>query len=254
MIFEGEYLNRQKNGKGKEYNSEGILIFEGEYLNGQKNGKGKEYDKKGIVIFEGEYKNNHKLKGCSFIAKRLEFEGEYFCDKKWTGNGYDERGNITYTLNQGSGTVKEYNNDGKKIFEGKYSNGIRNGNGKEYNYNRLIFEGEYLNGKRNGRGKEYDYDKLIFEGEYLSDKRWNGKGYNEKGNEVYEIKQGSGTERRYNSDNQLIYQCQYLNGEKNGMEVEYYYNSIRIERNYLKGKLMEIQVVMNLIPGIIHID
>ena len=39
MIFEGEYLNGMKNGKGKEY--EGKLIFEGEYLNGMRNGQGK---------------------------------------------------------------------------------------------------------------------------------------------------------------------------------------------------------------------
>ena len=34
MIFEGEYKNGRKNGKGKE------LLFEGEYLNGKRwNGK-----------------------------------------------------------------------------------------------------------------------------------------------------------------------------------------------------------------------
>ena len=43
LIFEGEYLNGQRNGKGKEY-EKNKLIFEGEYLNGQRNGKGKEYD------------------------------------------------------------------------------------------------------------------------------------------------------------------------------------------------------------------
>ena len=32
----------KKNGKGKEYDDNGKLIFEGEYLYGQKNGKGKE--------------------------------------------------------------------------------------------------------------------------------------------------------------------------------------------------------------------
>ena len=32
-MFEGEYLNGKRNGKGREYNDE-ILIFEGEYLNG----------------------------------------------------------------------------------------------------------------------------------------------------------------------------------------------------------------------------
>ena len=51
-----------KNGKGrvKEYNF-GKLIFEGEYLNGKKNGKGKEYDFMGNLIFEGEYLNGNKV-------------------------------------------------------------------------------------------------------------------------------------------------------------------------------------------------
>ena len=56
LIFEGEYLNGQRNGKGKEYDY-GELIFEGEYLNGKRNGKGKEYDGNGNLIFEAEYIN-----------------------------------------------------------------------------------------------------------------------------------------------------------------------------------------------------
>ena len=35
-MFEGEYLNGQRNGKGKEYYSNGKLKFEGEYLNGER--------------------------------------------------------------------------------------------------------------------------------------------------------------------------------------------------------------------------
>ena len=41
IIFEGEYLNGERNGKGKEYDAIGKLDFEGEYLNGKRNGKGK---------------------------------------------------------------------------------------------------------------------------------------------------------------------------------------------------------------------
>ena len=58
LIFDGEYLNGEKNGQGKEYSSynDGIifdgekyvidteknkLIFEGAYLNGKRNGKEK---------------------------------------------------------------------------------------------------------------------------------------------------------------------------------------------------------------------
>ena len=45
LRFEGEYLNGERNGKGKEYDYDGKLIFEGEYINGERsgNGKGKEY-------------------------------------------------------------------------------------------------------------------------------------------------------------------------------------------------------------------
>jgi hypothetical protein len=34
LIFEGEYLNNEKNGKGKEFEN-GKLLFEGEYLKGK---------------------------------------------------------------------------------------------------------------------------------------------------------------------------------------------------------------------------
>jgi antitoxin component YwqK of YwqJK toxin-antitoxin module len=53
----------------------------------------------------------------------LKYEGEFLMMKK-------------------NGMVKEYNDDGELIFEGKYINGERNGKGKEYYKNVLIFEGE----------------------------------------------------------------------------------------------------------------
>ena len=84
-------LNGQRNGKGKEYSSDGKLIFEGEYINGLRNGKGKEYDKgNGILIFEGEYsyrQRNGKGKEYDYDDK-LIFEGEYLNDNKWTGKLY----------------------------------------------------------------------------------------------------------------------------------------------------------------------
>jgi len=53
-MFEGEYKNGEKNGKGKEYNDNGKLKFEGEYKNGKRwNGKGKEYYGNGKLEFEG---------------------------------------------------------------------------------------------------------------------------------------------------------------------------------------------------------
>ena len=53
---------------------------------------------------------------------------------------------------------------------------MKNRKGKEYDDNgRLIFEGEYLNGIKNGKGKEYDDNgNIFFEGEYLNGKKRNG--------------------------------------------------------------------------------
>ena len=79
MKFDGEYLNGERNGKGKEYHVNGELKFEGKYLNGKRwEGKGydplnnivyelkdeksliKEYNDEGILIFDGEYLNGEK--------------------------------------------------------------------------------------------------------------------------------------------------------------------------------------------------
>ena len=70
---------------------------------------------------------------------------------------------------------KEYNKNGKLIFEGEYYNNIQT-NGYKIEYNEegeLIFEGEYLHGKRNGKGKEYNNGKIIFQGEYVDGERKN---------------------------------------------------------------------------------
>jgi len=125
------------NGKAKEINNDGKPIYEGEYLNGQKNGKGKGYDYKGNLEYEGEYLNGKRNgKGKEYGYKgRLEFEGEYLNNKKWNGKGYDKNNNITFELINGKGIAKEYNKyNGNLEFEGEYLNGEKNGKGKEYDY------------------------------------------------------------------------------------------------------------------------
>ena len=49
------YIIDEINGKRKEYlKKNNQLIFEGEYLNGKRNGKGKEYHDNWIIKYEGE--------------------------------------------------------------------------------------------------------------------------------------------------------------------------------------------------------
>ena len=79
LKFQGDYINGERNGKGKEYEND-KLIFEGEYLNGERNGKGKQYDYLGRKIFEGEYLNQKRWNGkykVYYDYENLIFEGEY---------------------------------------------------------------------------------------------------------------------------------------------------------------------------------
>ena len=242
LRYEGEFLNGKLNWKGKEFKGD-KLIFEGEYINGKRNGKGKEYYNNGQILFEGEYLYDYRFKGMEYsndklsdsketffdelrdffthggrgnIKGYLQYEGEYLCNKKWSGKGYKYE-TLKYELNNGKGTIQEFSNEGKLIFEGEYLNGKRNGKGKEYNsYDRIKFEGEYLNGK----GKEYNrYNRIGFEGEYSDGKR-NGKG------------------KEYNLDGILIFEGEYLNNERyNGKGKEFYYDKkIEYEGEYLNGK------------------
>ena len=250
LVYIGGYNNGKRNGKGVEYNENGIFKFEGEFSNGRRNGQGKEYkqDKDNGQIklyFEGNYKNGKKngkgivykynkrikfegeffndLKEGSgkeyYLNGKIKFEGEYKKDKKWNGKGYDINGNIDYIISEGKGIIKLYKYSTNSLtFEGEYKNGEKNGKGKEYNYHgQLVFGGKYLNGKRHGQGKEYlaKINKISFEGEYKEGKKWNGKGYDNQGNIIYELNNGQGYVKLYNED-YCYFEGEYKNGEANG--------------------------------------
>ena len=152
------------------------VIFEGEFLNGKKwKGKFKRYDFNGPVIYESEYLGNTRKE---YRLGKLIFEGEYLNEKKWNGKGYDKNGEVIYEIKDGKGTIKEYFDFNILRYEGEYSNGLRNGKGKEYNFrgDKVIFEGEFLNGKKWNGKETYLDNEDGFEGEIVNGRRWNGKG------------------------------------------------------------------------------
>ena len=118
---------------------------------------------------------------------------------------------------------------------------------KEYDKEgRLTYEGGYLNGKYNGKGKEYDSKGVLrFVGIYLNGKKWSGKGYNGKGIEEYELKEGNGFCKEYDFyTGKTIFEGKYLNGERNGKGKEYNYDGKLIfEGEYLNGKRMKNNII-----------
>ena len=158
LLFEGEFKNGKRNGYGKQYHplNYGLMLsYEGEYKDGEKNGKGKEYEPNSNLVFDGYYLKGKRWNGLvKFKYKdkdKLFFEGEYKNGKIWNGKGYKKDNNeIEYEIINGNGKYKRYKRIfGYLEFEGNLVNGEKKGKGKEYHSNgRLKFEGEYLNGKK----------------------------------------------------------------------------------------------------------
>jgi len=115
IIFEGEYLNGKRNGKGKEYYYNGKLKFKGKYLNGFKI-KGKGYDdEEGNKILK--IKSNGKEKEFNKNGKN-QFEGEYLNGKRWNGKGYNYSGKFIFEIKNEKGNMKECSYGGILLFEG----------------------------------------------------------------------------------------------------------------------------------------
>ena len=144
LIFEGEYLNGERNGKGIEYYINGDKLFEGGYLNGKRHGEGKEYYFFGGFAFRGEYLNGLKWKGKRteyyengkvksiheylygkgnhgkayeyHINGKLQFEGEYLNNKQIIGTSYYCDGQIEYKLKFINGKIEKYNKNIYQIY------------------------------------------------------------------------------------------------------------------------------------------
>ena len=103
LVYNGEYKNRKRNGKGKEFYEDGKLKFEGEYLNGKRI-SGKKYDIKGNMIL-----SLVNRKGMEYYDNgRIKFEGEYFNGIRWNGIGYNFEGKKDFEIKNGKGIGKEY--------------------------------------------------------------------------------------------------------------------------------------------------
>ena len=146
-LYTGEWKNGIRNGKGKEMDESGRVVFVGEWKDGK--GKGKEMDADGNGVYEGEWWNG-KRNGVGEVLKGTRWVG-HWKDGKMNGMGYEKDGNgvmkrgclfengemkrVVQEFDEGK--MVEYDENGKKVYEGEYKGSVekgfvREGFGKEY--------------------------------------------------------------------------------------------------------------------------
>ena len=80
-------------------------------------------------------------------------------------------------------------------------------------------------------------EKLEYEGELRNGTKWNGKGYDEKGNIIYELNNGNGKVKEYYTNCILEFVGEYLNGKRNGKGKEYDFEANLINEGEFKNGL-----------------
>ena len=210
-----------------EYDTDGKKVYEGAYKGDMKSGfvregKGKEYgimtNRSESATLIGNWKNGKKngefyeVDNSENVKRMCVYEN-------------DEMSRVTLEFN--GTTMTEYNEHGKRVYEGDYkgdlNNGfMRSGSGKEYDKDGLIaiYSGEWKKGKREGLGTEYSQGFVLYTGEWKKGMRdGEGKEMDESGKVVFvgEWKDGKGKGKEMDGDGNVVYEGEWRNGKRNGM-------------------------------------
>ena len=179
-IYEGDWKDNKKHGKGKLISNNGTttLVYEGDYQNDKIHGKGK-IKYRNDEVYEGEWEHGKMQgKGKSILPNGNVYEGD-FVDGKQHGKG-------KYTFADGS-VYDGYYENGKmhgkgtftyadgQVYEGDWEESKRHGKGKAILANGEVYEGDWKDNKMHGKGKYTRNNGDTYEGDFKDDK-FNGKG------------------------------------------------------------------------------
>lgn len=156
-------------GKGQEYDLDGLLTYEGNFVDGVRSGDGASYDA-GVLTYEGQfsgglangmgigYEDGVKCYQGAFV------EGLY----EGTGTTYYPDGTRAYVgsfaagLYEGEGTA--YSEDGKLRYKGSFAAGLYDGSGVVYLEDGSHIQAEFTAGTANGTIQWYQKGALWYDG------------------------------------------------------------------------------------------
>ena len=150
-MYSGTLTDGVLQGKGKEYDENGLVTYEGNFVDGVRSGNGSCYEN-GVLIYEGE-----------FAAGVYEGTGSRYEDGALVYQGAFSAG-----LANGMGTAYA---DGAKCYEGSFVDGVYDGTGTAYYPSGArSYVGGYTDGLREGEGTEYNEDgSLRYKGGFAAD-------------------------------------------------------------------------------------
>ncbi|WP_177160473.1 toxin-antitoxin system YwqK family antitoxin [uncultured Fusobacterium sp.] len=260
---EGYYVNSEKQGLWKGYDSEGNLCSEQFYVDNERDGTYKQYTKAGTLKHTEEWEYGEKLNSVDYYPNEKVKLIEQWADGKRNGIAevYFESGPLkeqyNYTDNKLDGNALEYDLEGTLIKNVIYKDGelikdIFKDNNKELkkeieNINSSGIEkiNQFDENGKQGKWLELRENTYKCEGTYVDDKKngpwietfgdWTFKG-NYKNNErdgEYIV-----TSTTKDLKNIIVEKGQYLEGKLDGnIKIYNDFSELKYEREYSKGLL-----------------
>ena len=198
-LYEGKLIEGLLQGKGRDFDAEGLLAYDGMFADGQRQGKGTAYDK-GVTIYEGEFAAGvYEGMGKRYQDGALEYEGAFAGGMpdgegiKYYNNGKTQyKGAFANGLYEGQGIA--YQDDGSKLYEGSFSAGQYNGEGSLFPRENQRIDAVFADGVPDGAMDWYKNSKLYYSGETdgLMPAGY-GALYNQNGKIAYQGQMANGT-------------------------------------------------------------
>ena len=147
-------------GRGKEYDENGLIAYEGGFTDGVRDGAGAAFEA-GALIYEGQFSNGlYEGAGKLYDGGELVYSG-YFANGLADGLGTayvhgvkSYEGGFSDGMYDGDGIA--YYEDGTPRYKGSFSKGLYDGDGTEYNADGgVTYRGSFEAGLYNGDGTVY---------------------------------------------------------------------------------------------------
>ena len=147
-------------GRGKEYDENGLVAYEGGFTDGARDGAGAAYEA-GALIYEGQFSNGlYEGAGKLYDGGELVYSG-YFAGGLPDGLGTayvhgakSYEGGFSDGMYDGDGIA--YYEDGTPRYKGSFSKGLYDGDGAAYNADGgVMYRGSFEAGLYNGDGTVY---------------------------------------------------------------------------------------------------
>ena len=172
-LYSGKLEDGKLEGKGKEFDEDGILSYEGEFVAGVRSGQGTSYEN-GVMIYKGEFAEGIASgKGTAYDHKTgvMTYQGDFSEGlPEGTGKAY-KNGAMVY---QGEFSAGKYNGKGVlypaegEELDATFKDGVPDGTVTWSKSGKTYYQGEWDSGRPEGYGTLYSKSgKTLYQGQML---------------------------------------------------------------------------------------